>query len=237
VWARAGTGRLPARLFRWRAGLAAAAAAVLVWGFAGVLPQRWSLYRDGLATLKLHPERQLADRGVDRALVIVRTSWGNRIVADLWEQGVPPGLAEQAYRRLDACALDELRRLARVESWSPERLQRRLETLVATASPPPLVAAWPDPTLRLDPNRPLTPTCRAELQRDLAGFTLYGNLAWRNEVGLGSGVVFARDMIELNGPLLARYADWPIWHYTPLPERPLGAPVLSRVEDPGDLLR
>jgi hypothetical protein len=237
VWARVGAARLPTRVVRWPTGLAAAAAVVLVWGSLGVLPQRWVVYRDGLATLKLHPERQLAKRGVRRALVLVRTSWGNRIVADLWGQGVPPGLAERAYRRLDACALDDLRRLARREAWTAERLKARLETLVATASPPPLVPDWPDPTLRLDPQRPVTATCRTELGRDVAGFTLYGNLAWRNAVGLGEGIVFARDMIELNGPLLARYADWPVWHYTPAADRPLGPPILTPVPDPAELLR
>jgi hypothetical protein len=237
VWARAGAASRPTRLFRWPVGLGVATAAVLIWGLLGVLPKRWTVYRDGLATLKLHPERQLAERGVGRALVIVRTSWGNRIVADLWAQGVPPGLAEQAYRRLDACALDELRRLARREAWTVEQLTARLDALVATANPPPLVADWPDPTLRLDPSRPIAPACRTELERDLSGFTLYGNLAWRNEIGVGSGIVFARDMIELNGPLLARYAGWQVWHYKPAASDPLGAPVLTPVEAHGDLLQ
>ena len=237
VWARAGAASLPTRLFRWPIGLGVATAAVLIWGLLGVLPERWAVYRDGLATLKLHPERQLAERGVARALVIVRTSWGNRIVADLWAQGVPPGLAEQAYRRLDACALDELRRSARAEGWPPGELRMRIEQLVATASPPPLMTELPDWTLRLDPDRPLTASCRAELERDIAGFTLYGNLAWRNELGRDDGIVFARDMIELNGPLLANYAGWPIWLYKPTEQDPRGAPVLSRVENPGDVLR
>ncbi len=237
VWARASARRRPARMFRWRVGLGAAAAAVVLWGFLGVLPGRWALYRDGLATLKLHPERELRGRGVRQALVLVRTSWGNRIVADLWGLGIPPGLAEQAYRRMDACALDELRHEARTAGWTTERLRDRLEHLAATATAPPLVADWPDPTLRLDPNRPLTATCRTELERDLAGFTLYGNLAWRNSIDRASGIVFARDMIELNGPLLQQYAEWPLWHYAPRPENPLGRPILEPVNDPGELLR
>jgi hypothetical protein len=236
VWGRAAMRRLPAHAFRWRVGFGAAGATVVLWGLLGVLPGRWVLYRDGLATLKLHPERELAGRGVQRALVLVRTSWGNRIVADLWGQGIPPGLAEQAYRRLDACVLDELRHEARTDGWTTERLRTRLEHLAATATPPPLVADWPDPTVRLDPNRPLTATCRTELERDLAGFTLYGNLAWRNPIDLAGGIVFARDMIELNEPLLQRYAGWPLWHYAPRPEDPLGRPALEPVGDPVEVL-
>jgi len=71
--------------------------------------------------------------------------------------------------------------------------------------------------------------CRIELERDLRGFALYGSLAWRNAVGLDTGIVFARDLFERNGWLYDRYPDWQVWRYAPPPGQPDAPPVLTRV--------
>ncbi len=73
--------------------------------------------------------------------------------------------------------------------------------------------------------------CEAEMRRDLEGFTLYGSLAWRNAVGLNSGVVFARDLYERNESLLADYRGWPIWRYAPPKGEPSAMPVLAAIGD------
>jgi hypothetical protein len=67
------------------------------------------------------------------------------------------------------------------------------------------------------------------MNRDLQGFTLFGHLAWRNAVGLETGVVFARDLHDRNGELLARYEGWEVWRYAPLPDDPNSVPVLTRL--------
>jgi len=128
LWALAG--RLPGRIVRWKPALATAAGVVLVWGWVSLLPSRMEQYRTELPTLKLHPERQLQDRDAERALVLVTTSWGNRIVADLWALGVSPGLTERAYRWLDACDLDRLRRRARRDAMSAEQVSTELERMM-----------------------------------------------------------------------------------------------------------
>jgi len=75
----------------------------------------------------------------------------------------------------------------------------------------------------------LAPECRAELERDLDGFTVYGNLAWRNPVMLDRGIIFARDRHERNTELFARYPGWDVWRFAPPPGQPNGLPVLLRV--------
>ncbi|MGH7671605.1 MAG: hypothetical protein ACREMC_01805, partial [Gemmatimonadales bacterium] len=217
----------------WRGDVAlvTATVAVLTWGWLGVLPVRFAVYQTGLRTLKLHPERELAARGVRQALVIVPERWGSRVIVSLWELGVPPGLAERAYRWLDSCDLYLFITAARQARLSPEDASLRLTALVrASPAPAPQLGGAPDPTLRLRSDRPLDPACGRELQRDAAGFTLFGYLAWRNPIGLNSGIVFARDLYERNEELFARYPGWAMWRYAPPPGGPPDAPpVLTRV--------
>jgi hypothetical protein len=226
LWAR----RVRARFLRWDAAAAAGAVLVVLWGWIGIVPARWDAYRSGLATLKLHPERQLQRQGVRRALVLVPESFGSRVGVRLWGLDIPPGLVERAYRRLDTCDLYRWLRSAEAAGLRGDGAAARLHATLDTVTvAPPLEKTWPDLTVRF--RRGYTPPeeCQVELRRDLAGFTLFGQLAWRNAIGLDHGVVFARDLFELNGPLLERYAGWEVWRYAPPPDRPTGRPVLTRL--------
>jgi len=219
--------RARGRLVRWDIAMAAAAMIVLVWGWAEVFPARVAQYRSELPTFKLHPEQVLRDAGVQRAVVLVPTSWGSRIITDLWAIGVKPGVVERAYRQLDACVLDRVRRRARLDDTSAEAVAQELERLIqARPVAAPQVPLWPDPYLRLDLSIPKPAHCRAEMARDLAGFTTYANLAWRSAVGLEDGIVYARDLFEKNEELLSRYPGWPVWRYAPLDGDPYSLPVM-----------
>jgi hypothetical protein len=219
----------------WRGDVAlvTAVAIVFIWGWVGVLPDRFAVYRTGLSTLKLHPERELAARDVRQALVIVPERWGSRMIVSLWELGVHPGLAERAYRWLESCDLYQFIQGARTARLAPDETTRRLEALVRTSLVRgPQLGNAPDETLHLRDDRPLDPACQRELQRDAAGFTLFGYLAWRDPIGLDSGVVFARDLYDRNDELFARYPGWAVWRYAPPlggGGRPDAPPVLTRV--------
>lgn len=214
--------------FHAAAGLYACTSVVLVWGAIGVFPIRLDIYRSNLLSLKLHPEVELRDMGVERALVLVPTSWGNRIIADLWSLGARPGVVERAYRTLDACTLDEYRHQARAERWSGQRLEQASESAARDATPTPLVDGWPDPTLRLIPERVLSSTCDVEVRRDLAGFTFVEALVWRNPIE-GDGIVFAHDLHERNDELRRAHPDPPVWRYVAPPD---GLPRLVPVAEP-----
>lgn len=229
-WGRVVARSAASRFVRWDIALVAAATIVLLWGWAGVLPLRLRSYHEGFRTLKLHPERELAARGVDRALVLVRTSWANRLASGLWAVGIPPGTVERALRFLDACEVDGMLREFRSDAVAPSAATARLETRLREADErgDTVVAVpdWPDPTLRLDPARPLEDRCRREMQRDLAGLTVFASLGWRNAVTLDRGIVFARDLFERNGSLLERYEGWELWQFAPPPDDP-NKPVLQ----------
>ena len=216
----------------WRGDVAlvTAAVVVLVWGWVGVLPARFAVYRTGLSTLKLHPERDLAALGVGQGLVLVPERWGSRLIVSLWELGVRPGLAERAYRWLDSCELHGFIEAARAARLGPEETMSRLEALIrASPGPAPQPRDAPDETLHRRGDHPLDPACEREVRRDAAGFTLFGYLVWRNPVGLRSGLVFARDLGEGNAELLERYPGWPVWRYAPPSGQPEAPPVLSRL--------
>ncbi len=214
--------------------LAAAAVVVLGWGAIGVFPLRARMYHQQFENLKSHPERELAEAGVEEALVIVPESWGSRLITPLWAMGVPASLVERAYRRLDACELDEFVHHVRDTGVPVGDVTTQLAAMVeAVVDPPPRVIGAPDPSLKLWPRERLPESCRRQLERDLRGFALYGNLGWRNAVGLSSGVVFARDMFDRNDELFARYAGWPVWRYAPPVEHPDSAPVLQLIRPRG----
>jgi hypothetical protein len=199
-----------------------------------LMPSRWASYRTQLASLKRHPERALADAGVRQALVLVPESWGSRIITNLWALGAPPGLVERAFRRIDACDLHLLGTEARRASLDGQHLVERLEReLRETTAPVQPVANWPDPTLRMRSRETIPEACQTEMRRDLDGIALYAPLVWRNPVGLGSGIIYARDLFEHNEVLFARYDGWPLWRYAPPAGEPDAPPVMTLVR-PGD---
>ena len=108
-----------------------------------------------------------------------------------------------------------------------DEVQRLRDAVDVPAS---TVEGWLDPTLRIRPRESIPQDCARELRRDQEGFELYGSQAWRNDVGLRSGIVYARDLWEQDGALLAEYRGWEVWRYAPPVGDPEGVPVLTRVE-------
>jgi len=233
-WGMSNARRRSTAFVRLDAATAFAAFAVIVWGWIGILPARIDVYRTRWSSFQLHPERELRAAGVDRALVIIPESWGSRMVTALWAMGAPVGLVEQAYRSVDHCDLDGFVRDMRRAALTGEQVTEQLRLMVAgiTAATP-RVAGAPDPTLRLRPRERLPDRCRIELDRDLRGFALYSTVGWRNEIGLSSGIVFARDLYERNGALLDRYPGWAVWRYAPPEDRPNASPVLTQLREEG----
>ena len=231
LWGWVRVKRMPTRFVRWDTAYVAAGIIILLWAAVGLFPARVANYRSGLSSFKQHPERQLRDAGVRQALVLVPESWGARTIVDLWALGATPGLVERAYRNLDACDLHHLVVESRADLATGTDVSGRLENmLLKSTEPAPLRLDWADPTLRLRQRERLSEDCIQQLDRDRRGFALYGNLAWRNEIGLASGIVFARDLNDRNEALLGNYPGWEIWRWAPPNGQPESDPVLTLVQ-------
>ncbi len=188
---------------------------LLCFGYAAAygIPQRFRVYATGHQSMKVDLRDRAEEAGVERGLVFVAVSWGNRLMADLRGLGLPASTAERAYRSLGHCELELLRRRARAEGWGAERVtaavERRLarptEDLVATAE------LNGDGTLRLVPGRPLAPACRDEVTYDRAGYTVYTPHLLANTPRLDGPIVVARDLRGRNAELRARYPDRPAY--------------------------
>jgi hypothetical protein len=189
-WGMRLTRRMTTRYVDLRVAVAAATVLTVIWGAVDMLPARINVHREGLRTMKLHPERQLKD----------------------------------------TCDLDQFLRDVRGSGLRDGEIVARLEVMLASATvEAPRLRDAPDPWVRLRPREELPEECARELRRDFDGFTLYGNLGWRNDIGLASGIVFARDLYEHNEALLARYTGWEVWRWAPPTGQPDSTPVLRLI--------
>jgi hypothetical protein len=186
----------------------------LAYAIAYSIPQRVRVYESGLSSMKLDLPRVARAAGIDRGIVFVATSWGDRTLARLYAAGVPADLAEQVYRHADHCQLAGL--IDAAEDSPAARLEAALRDLMRGPSAPLVGGAINgDRTLRLVPGRPLTPACLEEIEGDRRGFTIYPPHLLGNDVGVGSGLVFARDLRGRNLELTARYPSAPAYRYRP----------------------
>lgn len=178
-------------------------------------PRRLAGYESSFASMKIDPLAIAADRDIDRGVVFVAVSWGNRLLARLRQAGVSAAAAESVYRRSDHCEIEQLLRRAQVEGWPVGRLDEAFRML------PPggikLEAASPngDPTLRLTPGRSLAAVCRAELAHDSAGYTNWLPFLLFNDPSLNAPVLFVRDLRDLNAEFLRARPGRPAWRYRP----------------------
>jgi len=230
--------RLPAALLE-RAGDGLAQRAVVgallvgaVLGLATAVPIRVHQYRSGLLSLRWDPDRGAEAAGVERALVLVRESWGAELVARLWALGVSRPDADALYRAADPCrlgmALTELehralRGAAAVAALAPLRGDSvRLVNAEAVTG---------DPSLRLTPGIQYPERCVARIQANRAGFTLYPPLllARRHDN------VYARDLGARDSLLLRDYPGRPVYLLKPASGAVGAEPVFFRLR-PDSLL-
>jgi hypothetical protein len=222
-------------LGRWRSALRVAIPLSVLFFLTLKLPAQAGLLSGRWLEMKLHPEREVAELGSDDALVFVKAGWGSRLVARLAAWRVPAPLIEKTFRLVDGCriqqALDEADSLATVSDRDEvaAHLRARLEADLHLA-PPAVRDRLPDPSVRVDTTRALTPACLLEVQRDESGYTVYETLAWRNDPWLREGILYARDFgPERNLRLLRRYPRRDVFLYTRTSQGFGSAPQLLRI--------
>jgi len=198
---------------------------VLTCALAGLtlnVPETAGVIAGRLPGMKLHPDRELRQAGVDSALVFVKVGWGNRLISRFWSWGLSAAETEQTYRVVDGCRLEQAlgaadslaatgTDTATVLAMLRERLHEwRQQNL------PVVHELWPEPSVRFDTTRALPPSCAGEVEEDTHGFTLYGTLIWHNDPWLRDGIIYARDLgWERNRLLMRQYPDRPYFRYAP----------------------
>lgn len=188
-------------------------AVALGMGLATIAPSRLVTYRDSTAMLNLHPDRAAAD--LDHAVVLIPDGWGTRLIARMWEAGVPVPRSTSLYAAIDACTL-ELALDAADDPGARELLLPRLEALAARGRPGVRLDRTPDAALRLPHPGPLPPPCEEEIAFDQPGFLAFAPVLYFNNASLDGPVVWARDLRDRNDALRRRYPDRRFFRYAPL---------------------
>lgn len=178
-------------------------------------PRRVGGYASSLASMKPTLPAAVREAGIERGVVFVAVSWGNRLLARMRGAGVAASTAERAYRRSDHCSIEQLLRRADAEAWTPERLDEALAGLPAEGVT--LGGASPnlDPTLRLVPGRELAPVCREELAYDRPGYANWLPYLLEDDPGLEAPVLYVRDLRDLDERFLRLRPDRPAWRSRP----------------------
>lgn len=178
-------------------------------------PRRLAGYASSFASMKVDPPAIAASRGIDRGVVFVAVSWGNRLLARMRAAGVPAATAERAYRRSDHCEIEQLLRRARFEGWSGGRIATALSDFSPGGVQLEDASPNGDPTLRLTPGRSLAEVCRAELAHDADGYANWLPFLPYNDPPLNGPVLFVRDLRDLNTVFLRKRPGRPGWRYRP----------------------
>ncbi len=219
VMARAGrAGRI--------AGLAALSALVVGSTFT---PGRIEAYRKTTPIFSLHPDRDALRAGIHHAVIMIPDGWGTRLIARMWEAGVPVRRSTRIYSAIDACTIEQVLDAAR-DSTAPGSRFETLDSLALLDRPGVPARITEDENLRLIPGAPLPLPCSTEIAVDQRGYYSFAPFLWLNNAHLDGDIVWARDLGPLNASLFQRYPDRRFYRYVPGQD---GHPQLLPVAGPG----
>lgn len=215
-WLALWTARLPAELAERTASLPLRRAvlvgglASLALGGAQLLPLRALQYRNGMLSLRLDVDGGARAAGVRDALVLVRESWGAQVVARMWGIGVSRVAAEQYYRSVDLCKLDEAVAMVEREGGGAAALGSAVVPLQADSARLVSLTISTDSTGRVRRGVPLSSTCTRRVMEDRAGFTVMAPILLAG----ADGNRYVRDLHERNLPMLTADSTRAVWLLT-----------------------
>ena len=179
-----------------------------------LVPTRVASFSTIGTSVALHPDEDAARAGIRHAVVVLREGWGPRLIARLWDLGVPMRDSSRLYRAFNACELETRLGDAERAGRRGPALLADLEAAAPTADPgitaPDVV---PDRLIRLPSNRQLSPACVAEIERDRQGTMQFPAYLHLNAPTLDGDVVWARDLGDRNTTLQRLYPDRPLYRY------------------------
>jgi hypothetical protein len=164
------------------------------------VPARLRMFHGQRSKFKVDVAAQVRRAGLADAVVFVRDSWHERLLARLSALGVRPFDAERIVKTMDACALQTA--LDDSDRDSSSDAAARRERVLATARAAGRALRVPGGTeetrLARVPGGPDTPRCRDEMAADTLGAMPYATFLREQRVDatgrLAGPVIFARDL-------------------------------------------
>jgi hypothetical protein len=142
------------------------------------------------------PVAEARAAGLTNALVLVRESWHGALAARLRAMGAPPLFAERFIPTVDACVLQNVLDRIPPGASGPHVLEWVLGEVNVPGIPAPAGRPESDRRLSLIPDRPLTPLCAAEMERErVSGVPISWLLPYATfdvDGRLGGDIVWAR---------------------------------------------
>jgi len=206
-------------------------AVALAVGLTTITPGRLGAYRASTPVFSHHPDRDAARTAIHHAVVVIPDGWGSRLIARMWQMGVPVRRSSRLYAAIDACTLEQALDGAEQAGVSGDALMAALDSLAALHRPGTPAHLTDDANLRLPADTVSAPACLQEIAVDRRGFLSYAPYLWLNDAGLDGDIVWARDLGPHNGALFRRYAGRRFYRYAPA--TPQAPPDFFPITAPG----
>ncbi|HLK12982.1 MAG TPA: hypothetical protein VKW76_16525 [Candidatus Binatia bacterium] len=182
-------------------------------------PKRLASYSIATTGLAARPDVEAAGAGIHHAVVILPDGFGSRLIARMWDLGVPMRDTPRLYKAINACDLATLLDTAERDGVRGPALLARLEAALPTADVGKYApGVTDDPMLRLPSTGGFDPACVEELERDREGTMQFAAFVYLDAPALDGDVVWARAMGAEDERLRALFPDREIYRYTRSPE-------------------
>ena len=168
------------------------------------IPQRFTIDATSLLTMKRSIVAEAQAAGIKKGVILVKVSWGNRLISRLRGYGVSASQTQRSYNSIDHCMLEELL----LKKLPIAELSTALEELINQKMPLYTKVEHSinrDPSLVLSPNHQLTPNCVRQLQYDQTPYTVYLNGLTENSPDLSGDFIVARDLFFENSRLYRHF--------------------------------
>lgn len=201
-----------------------AVAVALAFGLVTITPGRIRAYRQSTPLFALHPDRDARAAGISNAVVVIPDGWGSRLIARMWQLGVPVRRSTRLYGAVDACTLERELLRAATDPAARANLVHTLDSLGSAGMAGRRRGATSDPNLRLPETDSLPEACRRQIDFDRRGFYSFAPYLHLNNASLDGDIVYARDLVD-NDALRARYPGRRFYRYAPGEHGPLFIPL------------
>jgi len=167
------------------------------------VPVRARQYAGGMLLTRHDYVGPAANAGVERALILVRESWGAQLIARLYGLGVSRSDAEALYRTVDTCVLDQTIAGLESDGLRGNEAMARLRPTTKDSLGLIISTLSPDGTERVLPGTSYPAVCQRRILEDRGGYAFFAPLLARD----GGTNIYARDLHARDTLLLQRYAD------------------------------